>query len=249
MRAFLRSIVLLSGLGGAAEAQIFQSPAPEGRASDLWVFGFSGFGGIPVGEFRKHENGGGGLQAVVGFQPFRRQPLVVRAQAGVLIYGRVNRDVEREYCDLLGCFTETTFYDSRDHLMLTYQAGPELMATGGRWRPFAYALAGGTTFRSQARLGQPSFSGAPPSQTLFTATNFSTSYGLGLRMMGETSGRPGAFEISVNLTRNAKARYLTERGVSRRSDGTWVVTPQSGAANVLGIHIGMWVGPNVGWNR
>jgi hypothetical protein len=51
------------------------------------------------------------------------------------------------------------------------------------------------------------------------------------------------------VTRNAQARYLTEQGLVRRSDGSYDVTPRSGAANVAGIHFGIWFGPYINWNE
>jgi hypothetical protein len=229
----------------SAAAQVIQQTGA--RLMDQWVFGVAGFGGIPVGEFRKHENGGGGFEVMTGFQPFRRQPLVLRLHVGGLIYGKIDRDIEEDYCDITGCYTETVYYDSRQHSMFYWQAGPELMFTNGKWRPFAYATAGLTSFTSQAALGYPSLAGSEPTQTVFWANNFSTSYGAGVRLVNPRDGRPTGFEFSTHFTRNAKARYLTERGLSRQSDGSWVVNPQSGAANVLAIKLALWIGPHVRW--
>jgi hypothetical protein len=237
--------LLLASLSGAIEAQVIQSPAK--RTIDQWVLSFSGLGGIPVGEFRKHENGGGGLEIMVGFQPIRRQPLKIRGQFDWLLYGKINRDVERDYCDILGCTTETVYYDSRQHMMFTFQAGPELTPVRGKWRPFVFALAGSTVFYSYANVGEPGAGGTSPSENLFRSANFSTTYGGGLRMVDEKESRSGAFELSVHFTRNAHADYLTERGLTRTPSGTWVVRPVRGAANVVLIKLGFWIGPNVPW--
>ena len=222
-------------------------PEPRKSLLDQWVFGISGLGGIPVGEFRKNENGGGGLELMIGFQPIRRQPLTIRGQIDWLMYGRIDRDVERDYCDILGCETYTVYYDSRSHMMFTFQAGPEIAPVKGKWRPFVFALAGSTVFHSNANIGDPDFSGDPQTDNLFSSANFSTTYGGGLRVVDESERRSGAFELSVHFTRNAKADYLTERGLTRTSSGTWVVRPVRGAANVLLIKLGFWVGPNVPW--
>lgn len=245
----MRSLLILAALvltaAQTAETQVI--PSAPAKLTDQWVFGIGGYGGIPVGEFRKHENGGGGFEVMTGFQPFRRQPLVLRAQVGGLIYGKIDRDIEQDYCDVTGCYTETVYYDSRQHSMFYWQAGPELMAPNGKWRPFAYAVAGMTSFTSQASLGYPSLGGSAPTQTVFWSNNFSTSYGAGIRLVDGKAGRETGFEFSVQLTRNAKARYLTERGLTRQADGSWVVNPQNGAANVLAIKIAGWVGPHVRW--
>jgi hypothetical protein len=239
--------LLVAALATELSGQVIRNSQP--RLRDQWTFSIGGFGGIPVGDFRKHENGGGGFEVMAGFQPIRRQPIVLRTQMGGLIYGNINRDVEQDYCDVTGCYSETVYYDSRQHSMFYFQSGLELMATDGKIRPFAIALAGITNFSSEAKLGYPSLLGNPPTENLFSASNFSTSYGGGLRWVFGNTGRVGAFQLSAQITRNAKARYMTERGLTRRSDGSWVINPQTGAANVLGIHLGFWLGPNVLWNE
>ena len=229
-----------------AEAQIFH--LRDARPIDQWVFGISGFGGIPVGEFRKTEDGGGGAELTIGWQPFRRQPLVLRGNAGFLMYGHFGRDVEDTVCDAFGnCTTETVWMNSRYHNMSFFQLGPELMATDGKWRPFAFALAGTTLFNSWANLGDPNNGGG--STSLFYSRNFSTAYGAGVRLVKQSFGRESGLELALRFTRNAHARSVTEAGVYRRSDGTWDIAPNTGAANVAGIHVGFWLGPYINWNE
>ena len=241
MRPFFLTLLLAS----AVQAQVIKDP-PK-RLRDQWLLSFSGLAGIPVGDFRKNENGGGGLEVMVGFQPFRRQALTLRGQVNWLMYGRINRDVEQDYCDVFGCYTETVYYDSRQHMMFTFQAGPELSPVKGKWRPFLFALAGSTVVHSYANRGYAGSGGTAPSENLFTSSNLSTSYGGGIRRVDEKESRSGAFELSAHVTRNAKADYLTERGLTRTTSGTWVVQPVRGAANVLMIKLGFWIGPNVPW--
>lgn len=238
-------LMLLLAVSSTLPAQVIQQ-APK-RAIDQWIFSISGLAGIPVGEFRKNENGGGGLELMVGYQPIRRQPLKIRGQIDWLMYGNIDRDMERDYCDVFGCNTYTVYYDTRQHMMFTFQAGPELTPVSGRWRPFVFALAGSTVFNSHANVGEPDFSGTAPSENLFASANFSTSYGGGIRMVDESKTRSTGFELSAHFTRNAKADYLTERGVTRNSNGTWVVQPVRGPANVVMIKLGFWIGPNVPW--
>lgn len=241
-----RITLLATLLAGTADAQVIQAREP--KLKDQWVFGLNGFAGIPVGDFRKHEDGGGGAEMTIGFQPFRREPLVLRGTGGFLLYGRFNRNREADICDAFGnCTTEVVFYNARYHNMSFFQAGPELMATDGPWRPFAFALAGVTFFNSWANYGDPNRS--ETSTSLLSSRNFSTAYGAGVRKVGRTFGRESGFELAFRVTRNAKARYLTEEGVRPRGDGTFEVTPRTGAANVAGIHIGIWMGPYINWNE
>lgn len=246
LRFALLAVLLV--LPESASAQVIQARLP--RLRDQWVFGGSLFGGIPVGEFRNHENGGGGGEVSVGFQPFRREPLILRGNVGSLVYGTASAYGYQDVCDAISCWTEEVRYNARNHTMTFLQAGPEIMATDGKLRPFAYALAGLTFFNSWANLKPSSPNGpAPSTRSLFSSHNFSTAYGTGLRVVNRTFGREGGFELAFRVTRNAKARYLTEQGLTRNADGTWDIAPRTGAANVLGIHLGYWVGPYINWSE
>jgi hypothetical protein len=253
MRSFVSALLIiafvLSGLSHGLSAQVLSPRQPE--KSDLVTFSFSFFGSVAMGEFRKHENGGGGADMSLGFQPFRREPLVLRAQVAGLLYDGASAWGYQEVCDRFGsCWTEQVRYNARNHSMLLLHAGPEIMATDGRWRPFAYGLAGWTFFHSWANLKPETPSGpAPESVQLFSSRNFSSIYGAGLRRVGTRVGRESGFELSTRFVRNAKARYLTEAGLERQSDGTWNVSPRTGAANALSIHVGFWMGPYVNWNE
>jgi len=227
-------------------AQVIQNREP--RLLDQWTFGLSAFGGIPMGDFRQHENGGGGGELVVGFQPFRAQPLLLRGSVNSMLYGSQTAWGYQDVCDAISCWTERVQYNARNHTMTTLQGGAELMATGGTWRPFAFALGGVTWFNSWANLKADNpYDPDPGSESLFSSHNLSTTYGTGLRFVKSKFGRQTGFELSLRFNRNANARYLTERGVTRNPDGSYTVSPTTGAANVLGIHVGFWVGPYVGW--
>lgn len=208
----------------------------------------SGVAGIPVGDFRKDEKLGGGLEVAIGFQPIRRQPLVLRGSFGGLLYEGLNNNDDREVCDFFGnnCQQVTLFYDSQHHFLSFMQAGPEFMATDGRWRPYAYALAGVTFFNSTAHYGEES---ASNTRNLFSSHNFSTSYALGVRRVAQNFGREGGFDFAVRFTRNAKARYLTEKGVYRDANGDYAISARSGSANLVMIQIGITGGPFVNWSE
>ena len=163
---FLLAVALLSASTASVEGQIFRLRDKAPR--DQLIFGISGFGAVPVGDFANSEDGGGGAELTLGWQPFRRQPLVLRGTAGFLMYGRFSRDIDDTVCDAFGnCTTETVWMDSRYHNMSFFQLGPELMATDGRWRPFAFALAGTTLFNSWANLGDPNNGGGSTSIRFF----------------------------------------------------------------------------------
>ena len=203
-----------------------------------------------MGDFRRDEDGGGGGEFMLGIQPYRRQPLVLRMTVSSLVYGTAEATGFQDVCDAFTCWTEEVRYNARDHTMTVLQFGPEFMATDGHWRPFGYAVLGYTFFNSWANIQPTTPTGqGPESQTLFSSHNASSSYGTGLRYVRTKFGREHGFEFGFRFTRNAEASYLTERGISRNQDGTYSVSPRTGAANVLGIHIGYWMGPYINWNE
>jgi hypothetical protein len=242
--SLLLAVVALSSPVGA------QILAPrEPKWTDKWNFGIGGHGGIPVGEFRKHENGGAGLDVFAGFQPFRREPLSIRANVQFMEYGALKEEGLRDVCDAFECWTERVEFDARNHQMYLFQIGPEIMAVDGKWRPYAFALAGATVFNSNEAVGVDSQTGEIRTESFFSSSNFSTSYGGGIRRVATRWGRETGFEISARFTRNEKAEYLTERNITRQPDGSWIAVPQRGHANLIGIEIGFWVGPYINWNE
>jgi len=245
----MRPLLLTLLLALPVQAQLLQPKVA--KKSDLVTFSFSLFGAVPMGEFRNHENGGGGADLVLGIQPFRREPLVIRTQVAALLYDGASAWGFQEVCDEFGsCWTESVQYKARNHSMMMLHVGPEFMATDGKWRPFGYALAGWTFFNSWVNLKPESPSGPDPeTKSLFSSRNVSSIYGAGLRRVGTKIGREAGFELSTRFVRNASARYLTEQGLYRRADGSYDVTPRIGAANVLTMHVGLWIGPHVNWNE
>lgn len=242
-------VVALCALAPSAHGQVLDARPP--RALDQWVWSIGGFGGIPLGDFRTHENGGGGFELMVGVQPWRRQPLSIRSHIATLIYGAVDETGYQDVCDFFGCRTETVDFNARNHVMTSLHIGPEFFATDGYLRPFGYAMLGITWFNSWANL-QPTSPTGPTqrSASLFSSHNFSTAYGAGVRFVKSRFGREFGFELAARVNRNAKARYLTEGGVRiDATTNTWEVTPVQTAAHVLGIHLGFWMGPYINWNE
>lgn len=247
-----RTLSLALGLSAlalsSAEGQVLEARQP--RLLDQWVFSVDAFGGIPLGDFRKKENGGAGFQFMLGFQPFRRQPLLLRTHVAHLIYGRVTATGYQDVCDIFGCSTETVEYTARSHTLTSWHAGPEFFAIDGSVRPFGYAMAGYTWFNSSAAQ-PPTSPGGPEGETvrLYSSQNFSTAYGLGARFIGTKFGREYGLEVASRVTRNPKAHYLTDGGVFFNADGSITVLPTQTAAHLLSIHVGFFMGPYINWNE
>jgi hypothetical protein len=242
------ALIVAFALASTAEAQVLEARAPRFLDQGVWSAG--AFGGLPLGDFAKHEDGGGGFEFMVGVQPWRRQPLVIRTQLATLIYGNIQATGYQDVCDIFGCTRETVQYTARTHTMTSFHIGPEFFAIDGSVRPFAYAMPGVTWFHSSANRPPTSPGGSSPgSSSLFTSRNFSTAYGGGVRFVGTKFGREFGLELGSRVTRNTKANYLTDGGVLFKPDGTVVVIPIQTAANVLSFGVGFWMGPYINWNE
>jgi hypothetical protein len=243
------AVFLALACATVAEAQVLSARPP--RLLDQWVWSAGGFAGIPLKDFRKHENGGGGFEGMLGFQPFRRQPLTFRTHLSFLIYGSIPGTGYQDVCDIFGCRTETVEYTARNHTMTAWHFGPEFFATDGFIRPFTYAMFGRTWFNSWANDPPTEPGGGSAGSTkLFSSNNFSTAYGAGVRFAGTRFGREFGLEVSGRVNRNVKARYLTEAGVAIDTVANeWVITPTQTAAHLLGIHVSFWMGPYINWNE
>lgn len=247
MRSIRLGLTLLV-LGGPATAQVLTPRQPS--RMDQWIIGATAFPAFPIGDFRKDQKFGAGVDLMVGYQPFRREFTVLRATFGFLQYDSFNQNEDARICDQFGnnCANETIFYDSQNHSTSFMHVGPEFMATAGTWRPFVYAMGGVTFFHSTARFGS-AFSSTSDSRGLFYSNNVSSAYGLGVRRVTGRDGRQHGWEFGARLTRNAKAEYLTKDGVYRDGSGNYQVSPKQGQANFITVHIGYNGGPRLNWNE
>ncbi len=127
--------------------------------------------------------------------------------------------------------------------MYSLDFGPEITALAGRVRPYGYATAGISYFRSTMNVRPPEYDGDDGvDRTIFSAGNFAWSTGVGLRV-GPRNTRSGAFDIGIRFRRNARAHYANDRSLSSLSSGSVVVNPFYGSANVITIYAGAWIGP------
>lgn len=222
-------------------------PAPEeqpSRSDPLSGSIFAGWG-VPVGAFHRNEDGGGGFGLQGAYALDRARHFALRLEGGFLAYGYVSGDVNVPQYDEFGIYEGSTdvSYAVRQHQMYSLDFGPEVTAGRGTVRPYAFATAGLSYFRSTMNVRPPQYDGdGGDDRTIFGAENFAWSTGIGLRI-GPRNARSGAFDIGVRFRRNARAHYANDRSLSSLSNGAAVVSPFYGSANVITIYAGAWVGP------
>lgn len=202
--------------------------------------------GIPVGAFHQNEDGGGGVGFQLGYALNRARILALRLDGSFLAYGYVRRNRRvPSYDEFTGEFLgyEDVSYAVRQHWMYTVDAGPELTALRGTWRPYTFATAGLSYFRSSMNVRPPtSTNDDGTDRTVFSAGNFAWSTGLGFRY-GARAPRDGLFDIGVRFRRNARARYANDKALTTSPTGGVTVTPFYGSANIVTVYAGFWVGP------
>ena len=225
-------------------------PTPQERPSKVDLLSGSIFGdwGVPVGAFRRNEDGGGGLgfHGAYALDPGRH--VALRAEGGFLEYGYVTSDITVPAYDDGGSYVGNTkvSYTLREHQMYTLDIGPEVTARRGAVRPYGFATAGVSYFLSRMNVRPPQYDGDDGvDRTIFSSGNFAWSTGVGLRL-GSHDARSGLFDIGIRFRRNARARYANDRSLTNVSGGPVLVTPFYGSANLITIYAGAWVGPRSG---
>jgi len=220
------------------------SEPPPSKSDPLSGSIFAGWG-VPVGAFHHNEDGGGGFGFHGGYALDRARHVALRLEGGFLAYGYVSRDIDVPRYDDFGDYQGTTSvsYAVRQHQMYSLDFGPEITALSGRVRPYGFATAGISYFRSTVNVRPPRYDGDDAvDRTIFSAGNYAWSTGLGLRI-GPRDARSGTFDIGIRFRRNPRAHYVNDRALASLSDGSVMVTPFYGSANVITIYAGAWVGP------
>jgi len=163
---------------------------PEEQPSRGDPFSGSIFGdwGVPVGVFHHNEDGGGGFGFHGGYALDRARHLSLRLEGGFLAYGYVSRDVDVPQYDEFGSYQGNTnvSYAVRQHQMYSLDFGPELTATNGTVRPYGFATAGISYFRSTMNVRPPEYDGDDGvDRTIFSAGNLAWSSGVGLHRLAQ----------------------------------------------------------------
>ena len=221
------------------------------RWSDALSGALIGEWGFPVGAFSQNEDGGGGAALHLAYAIEPAHMLSVRTNFGWVRYGNVSRTRRVPVYDEFGGFAgyEDEKYSLRSHSMLSLDAGPELTRVSGKWRPYGFATAGFAVFQSTQNLRAPVYAGDPgDDRTFFSSTNFAWVTGVGLRV-GSTDPRGGALDFGVSFRRNQSARYANERAITTNPNGTVSVSTFSGSANLIAVHVGLWIGPRARLRR
>ena len=216
--------------GGAAAQQMWDEMRSE-------AFGALNVA-IPVGEFGKHvELGGGvGTGVVLFLDPERR--VGVRAEAGYIVYGS---DTERHPFSRTIPLVELDMRTTNE--ILSAGVGPQIYLGTGKLRPFVYGTVGFAYFATTTTVEPVGSDIEIASTTNFDDFQLSLGAGGGIAAVIRDGENPLSLSLSASYQRNGLTKYLTGgtddlHKLPRRG---WVFRPKTSEANLITYRAGLSV--------
>lgn len=209
-----------------------QFPAPAGPRPSRWGFGLAFAVAQPVHEFRQFVNNGWGGTGHAAFKLDRAGVLALRADAGLLNYGRETKDVGfvRGYGDLE--------LETRNDIFWA-GIGPQLMVPSGPFRPYVNAQIGGSFFTTSSTLREERFLDEDRELDSVTEQSDGTwSWGGGGGVL-LTVGRGISIDLGARFHRNGRVTYLREGGIRDLPDGSVELDRIRSAADLWTYQIGL----------
>lgn len=231
-------------LAGAAGAALLAVPMSARAEEPGAGFRFGGAAAVaaPTGELAQHVDVAGGLS---GFALYGRRssPFALRADAGWLLYG--THTLRRPVPGTEGRVLEDVA--TTDNWIAQAAVGPQLMATGGRLRPYVNAFGGVGYFATTSELVRPRRSGTvvvpalggpgvllaeDPFRTTTHLHDTIGSYGGGAGVL-IALGRGGrALDLGVRYVANGRVRFLAE-------DDPLDATPRRSQGRLIEFRVGL----------
>lgn len=243
-RTALLLCLTLAALPGAAAAQKPYVPrpiAPLGDEADADRIVAWGGGGLvlalPVGEFSRYVNVGGGLNLFGALPLARRGAASIRLDATFLIYGS-----ETRRAPLSGTVQLVTVEVTTSNQIIGLAIGPQLTATSGGIRPYVNGQVGFSYFATVS-----SVRGTNDVEDFARSTNFDDitlalrgGAGVWLRL---THGRtPVWLDLSAEYVRNGRVQYLREGSITFDQTGAPIYHPIESETHLWQVQVGIAVG-------
>jgi hypothetical protein len=191
----------------------------------------------PIGEFSDVIDAGYGVggQFVLRLDP--HGILGLRADAGVIIYGHEKKRVC--FSQTVGCRVEVDLVTSNDIAFVSI--GPELAVPVGPVRPYVNGSVGYSYFATRSSInGLGNESGF--STNNFDDGTFAWQAGTGLRVPVSMRRVPVFVDAGVRYNTNGRVAYLREGDITDLPDGSIVLNPRRGEANLVTVVIGASLG-------
>ena len=151
--------------------------------------------------------------------------LSVRASLGFINYGNETL----QFCSVYSCRVGVDL-DTRNNILF-FGVGPELGVQLGPLRPYARTAVGVGYFETTSGLsGDDSYTYASTSN--FDDVVFQERVGLGLGLRVSNGRHPVWVDFGADYHRNGVASYLREGGIVDQPDGSILIFPNRGEANL-----------------
>lgn len=218
-------VLLVTAAEGLAGQKLERRTGEASYYLDLNLLGAN-----PVGEFGEAVGGGFGGQLGFRLRLGRDLPLLLRLDAGGMIYGH-----ERFGVCVATCFVwaDVTTTNTVGYL----HAGPEL-ALPGAVSPYVFGTVGFSYFSTQSSL-EDDFTG----ENFFNTRHYadlvaSSRVGGGFRFGLGNSGRV-KLDLGAEYHMNGEAEYLREGDIVDNADGSITVFPNRSEANFMTYRLGV----------
>lgn len=222
-------LALAVGWSEGAEAQRFRDRPLEPRLYlDLDLMGAD-----PVGEFEEMVGAGFGGQVGLRVRVGPRNPLFLRVDGGVMVYGHESFDVC--FPSPIGCRIGADL--TTTNTVAYMGVGPEFAASGPV-APYIYGTVGFSYFSTQSSLSD--YDGG---EDHFNTRHFSDLV-TGSRVGGGLRFRFGGvrsvlMDVGAEYHRNGIAEYLREGDILDNPDGSVTVFPNRTEANFVTFRLGV----------
>lgn len=231
----ITAVMLMVAAGAFAQSTQGAAAAPE-----RWTVSGSIGGSVPIGPFGERVPDGAGLLRGTLERQLGDTPFSIGGEFGWLLFSESDSRVAGR--------TLTTTNDATSYAVIV-----RVRSSTGRWRPYAEAMFGGTTFSTHSKVKGSGFTvcGAgflvPTCRTLgeeqwTDLSDTTTIYGPGVGIMRTLGGSGYLFDLSLRYTGGGRARYLREGAIQRDGEHVWMDVSQS-RTDMVALNFGIaWVG-------
>jgi opacity protein-like surface antigen len=200
------------------------------------VYGVGAALSQPLGQFAHSVHDGHGFDLHLAWRLGTKGAVVLRFEGASLRYGEQTQTIR--FNAATGDRVQIDMTTANE--IYWFSAGPELMRTHGRIRPYVNGGLGLADFNTNTSVN-------PQGQTdaIATSSNFDKrklSYGAGIGMLVAVAryGDETAYiEAGARFHENGRARYLRPGAIENLPDGSIRVSPTTSAANFLTYHLGL----------
>ncbi|MGH7503381.1 MAG: outer membrane protein [Longimicrobiales bacterium] len=194
---------------------------------------------VPIGEFDDYIDTGWGLTGHFAIALDRHGIISLRADASFVNYGNETREVC--FGGGVGCLITLDLTTSNN--ILSFQLGTQITVPDGIVRPYIHGGIGGSYFATTSSVEGSDNNNQPfASTTNFDDFTFSWTAGAGLRIPLSHGRTPVSLDLGARLLDNGEVEYLREGRIIVDEDGSLILDPIRGEADLVKILIGVSVG-------